>query len=132
MKSIAIIVVLVIVGAAGAFGYIKWRSSQQATQPTPPAAGSEARDRAAGDQHGQEISAAAGGVLCAKHRIPESKDAFCHPELVEELGFCGGHDVPEAFCTRCSPILIAAFKAEGDWCDEHGLPESQCAICKKG
>jgi membrane fusion protein, heavy metal efflux system len=24
---------------------------------------------------------------------------------------------------------IAAFKAQGDWCAEHGVPESQCTIC---
>jgi len=24
---------------------------------------------------------------------------------------------------------IAAFKAKGDWCAEHGVPESQCTIC---
>jgi hypothetical protein len=32
-------------------------------------------------------------------------------------------------CTRCNPTLIAAFKATDDWCDEHGLPESQCLAC---
>jgi len=32
-------------------------------------------------------------------------------------------------CTRCNPSLSAAFKATGDWCPEHGLPESQCRIC---
>lgn len=25
--------------------------------------------------------------------------------------------------------MIPAFKAKGDWCAEHGLPESQCAVC---
>jgi hypothetical protein len=32
-------------------------------------------------------------------------------------------------CTRCNVELVAAFKASGDWCAEHGLPESQCLAC---
>jgi hypothetical protein len=32
-------------------------------------------------------------------------------------------------CTRCNPDLIPAFQATGDWCAEHGLPESQCRAC---
>jgi hypothetical protein len=27
------------------------------------------------------------------------------------------------------PSLVAAFKATGDWCEEHGLPESRCLAC---
>ena len=30
---------------------------------------------------------------------------------------------------RCNKDLIPAFKATGDWCAEHGLPESQCLKC---
>ena len=58
---------------------------------------------------------AEGDTLCPKHRIPQNKDGFCHPEVIAAMGFCKAHDVDEAFCTRCSPVLIAAFKAEGDW-----------------
>jgi hypothetical protein len=128
MKSVIIIVVLFVLGVAGAWLYV--RSTGPAT-PTP-----QPVDPHAGHAHGPGESDLHGGAqdpqakLCSKHRIPESVDAFCHPELVENLGFCAGHDVPEAFCTRCSPVLIAAFKVEGDWCDEHDLPETQCAICK--
>ncbi len=135
MKNIVIIIVLALIGAGAAFGYLKWKSSSS-PQTAQPAGGQRDQGRpAAGaavdaDAHGAEVSLAEGDVLCAKHRIPQSKDAFCHPELVEQLGFCGEHDVPEAFCTRCSPVLIVAFKAAGDWCQEHNLPESQCAICK--
>jgi len=32
-------------------------------------------------------------------------------------------------CTRCNPALVPAFRATGDWCEEHGLPESQCRAC---
>jgi hypothetical protein len=43
--------------------------------------------------------------------------------------WCEEHGVPESQCTRCDPSLSAAFKATGDWCEEHGLPESQCKKC---
>lgn len=69
-----------------------------------------------------------GGADC-RHGLSAGECAFCDPSLVEGLGWCNGHDVPEAFCTRCNPVLIAAFKVEGDWCAEHGLPESQCTVC---
>ncbi|TXD33753.1 efflux RND transporter periplasmic adaptor subunit [Lujinxingia vulgaris] len=32
-------------------------------------------------------------------------------------------------CTKCNPELIEKFKAEGDWCAEHGFPESACPQC---
>jgi len=43
--------------------------------------------------------------------------------------WCEEHQVPESQCAQCNPKLIAAFKATGDWCNEHGLPESQCRLC---
>ncbi len=43
--------------------------------------------------------------------------------------WCDEHGVPESQCTRCNPSLIPAFKATKDWCEEHGLPESQCTKC---
>lgn len=141
MKNLVIIIVLALLGAGGAYGYMKWSESQKQNATTPgnsQPAGHSADD---GHDHGAEApeeahadvaTGGAGAVLCAKHRIPETADAFCHPELVEKLGFCKGHDVAEAFCTRCSPSLIPAFKAENDWCAEHSLPESQCKLCKGG
>ena len=143
MKNLVIIIVLALLGAGGAYGYIKWSESQKqkATTPTNPLPaghsatdGHDHADDAAEEGHADLAAAggAAGAVLCAKHRIPETVDAFCHPELVEKLGFCKGHDVAEAFCTRCSPSLIPAFKAENDWCAEHSVPESQCKVCKGG
>jgi thiol-disulfide isomerase/thioredoxin len=30
---------------------------------------------------------------------------------------------------KCHPELAARFKAAGDWCPEHQVPESQCGIC---
>jgi hypothetical protein len=43
--------------------------------------------------------------------------------------WCEEHGVPESQCTRCNPSLSAAFKATGDWCEEHGVPESHCTKC---
>lgn len=70
------------------------------------------------------------GKVC-EHKLEPSTCAFCDPSLIESLGFCHGHGVPEAFCTRCNSSLIVAFKHINDWCTEHGLPESQCQKCKK-
>jgi thiol-disulfide isomerase/thioredoxin len=39
------------------------------------------------------------------------------------------HKVPADVCTQCNPKLAAGFKKAGDWCGEHGLPESQCWKC---
>jgi len=66
--------------------------------------------------------------LC-RHQLAEDRCPFCTPSLVESMGMCGGHKVPEALCTRCNASLVRAFQMENDWCGEHGLPESQCLIC---
>lgn len=39
------------------------------------------------------------------------------------------HGVACETCVKCHPELAARFKAAGDWCPEHGVPESQCGIC---
>ncbi len=67
---------------------------------------------------------------CAEHSI--SNCPFCSPAVVEAMGFCGEHGVPEAVCTNCRADLEAVFRAEGDWCGGHGLPESQCEACNPG
>lgn len=36
------------------------------------------------------------------------------------------HGVVEALCTKHHPELVPVFKSQSDWCDEHGLPRSQC------
>ncbi|MCO4781136.1 MAG: efflux RND transporter periplasmic adaptor subunit [Candidatus Cloacimonetes bacterium] len=65
-----------------------------------------------------------------EHKLEIGTCAFCDPKLIESLGFCHGHGVPEAFCTRCNSDLIVAFQHLNDWCKEHKLPESQCQLCK--
>ena len=39
-------------------------------------------------------------------------------------GICSEHGVLEVVCTKCNPKLIPVFRAKGDWCAEHELPES--------
>lgn len=45
--------------------------------------------------------------------------------------WCTGHGVPESMCVLCNPELVEAFKAKGDWCTGHDLPESLCTVCNK-
>ena len=138
MKYITVVIVLLALGAGGAFAYLKFaKQPENKTAPNTELVSPAQLDPSI--EHGESTSSAAsmlhGGTAdaaqptCAKHKIPAALCGFCNPKLIEELGFCHGHGVPEAFCTRCSPLLIAAFKAENDWCAEHGLPESQCATC---
>lgn len=65
-----------------------------------------------------------------RHKLPPAQCPFCSPALVDEMGMCTGHGVPEALCWRCNRRLVAAFKLEGDWCSEHRMPESLCTICR--
>ncbi len=69
-------------------------------------------------------------VTMCEHDMSEARCPFCNPELVESMGACAGHGgIPEAYCYQCTPALIPAFKAVGDWCAGHDRPESQCYIC---
>ena len=77
---------------------------------------------------GVDSSAVAGG--CSAHGVVRCP--FCDPSLLDSMGFCSGHGVPEAICTRCRDDLEEAFRARGDWCAGHGLPESQCELCNPG
>ena len=43
--------------------------------------------------------------------------------------WCDEHGVPEAECAQCDAKIAAAFKKKGDWCKEHDRPDSQCFIC---
>lgn len=77
--------------------------------------------------HGDRSASAPG--LCSQHQVALSDCPFCNKSLIEKKGQCVEHGVPEALCTRCSPSLIPAFRAENDWCGGHDLPESQCLLC---
>jgi hypothetical protein len=43
--------------------------------------------------------------------------------------WCNEHGVPEEECALCDTTLVSTFKAKNDWCDEHNRPESQCFTC---
>ena len=43
--------------------------------------------------------------------------------------WCDEHGVPEAECAQCSAKVAADFQKKGDWCKEHDRPDSQCFIC---
>jgi cobalt-zinc-cadmium efflux system membrane fusion protein len=98
-----IAVTLVTALGGGIYGYLEFFASD--TEITPAAA-------------------------CEKHEIEECP--FCRPEVIEQMGFCTGHGVPEAVCTQCRGDLEGAFRTENDWCQGHGLPESHCEPCNPG
>lgn len=52
-------------------------------------------------------------LLCPEHgNIPEAICTACHPELKEKYESCP-HDLPTAFCPKCSPEFAATLK-DGD------------------
>lgn len=63
------------------------------------------------------------------HELKTAQCPFCNPDMIERDGFCGDHAVAEALCATCRPYLKAAFRAKGDWCEEHKLPGTQCIAC---
>lgn len=54
-----------------------------------------------------------------------------HDKVGHEHGawWCDEHGVPEAECALCNAKIAAAFKKKGDWCKEHDRPDSQCFLC---
>jgi hypothetical protein len=69
-------------------------------------------------------------AMCKQHEVVRCP--FCDPSLLESMGFCKEHGVPEAICSRCRNDLEPAFRQRRDWCAEHDLPESQCELCNPG
>lgn len=51
------------------------------------------------------------------------------PEDDSETWWCKEHGVPEHDCALCKKSLVAEFKKKGDWCEEHARPESHCFLC---
>ena len=66
---------------------------------------------------------------CDRKQTPAGATAVKTESSAGEGDWCAEHGVPESICTRCNPNLIASFKQKGDWCKEHNLPESQCIAC---
>ena len=59
----------------------------------------------------------------------EVKPAVAAAEHSHEGWWCDEHGVPEEECAQCHVKLVAGFKAKGDWCEKHNRPDSQCFIC---
>ncbi len=78
------------------------------------------------------IAILAVGVMgCSKSvTTPEQADSATQ-EVDHSHGgwWCIEHGVPESECALCDKSLVAKFKEDGDWCEEHNRPESQCFIC---
>ena len=127
ITSASIIIVLFIAGIGGGYFYLNQNSGQPANAQAET---NTTLIDSKSSEHGKSVVIPENAAICAEHHIPEVICPFCKTLLIDELGHCGTHNVAEALCTRCNPILIAAFKVENDWCAEHGLPESQCTICR--
>ena len=64
-----------------------------------------------------------------RHTVAKSRCPICTPAVAKAMGWCAGHGIPEAWCTKCHEELIPVWKAEGDFCAGHGIPESVCIAC---
>jgi thiol-disulfide isomerase/thioredoxin len=68
------------------------------------------------------------GALCACATAPP-RAAVARPPVAADPSDRCIHGVACETCVKCHPELAAKFRAAGDWCPEHGVPESQCGIC---
>lgn len=67
---------------------------------------------------GGEGTSTTGGAGPPEAGAPADPDALC-----------AEHGVLMAICTKHNPKLVPVFQAKGDWCKEHGFPESVCPLC---
>jgi len=44
--------------------------------------------------------------------------------------WCDEHGVPESECSLCSAKVAAEAKKKGDWCDKHDRAKSHCFVCE--
>jgi thiol-disulfide isomerase/thioredoxin len=51
------------------------------------------------------------------------------PPVAANPNFRCVHGVACETCVQCHPELADKFRAAGDWCPEHAVPETQCGIC---
>ena len=63
--------------------------------------------------------------------VAENKDKDKGKGKVDdsETWWCREHGIPEHDCALCKKELVDGFKKKGDWCEEHARPESQCFLC---
>lgn len=60
-------------------------------------------------------------------KAPKFKDLFGGESKAEKDDWCDKHGVPDSQCLSCHPELAGGDSK--DWCKEHGVPESKCPIC---
>lgn len=65
---------------------------------------------------------------CRERAAPHHEGAATASSDSGADGLCE-HRVLQAICTKCNPKLTRVFQAKGDWCKEHGFPESVCPVC---
>ena len=69
-------------------------------------------------------------VGCGKTEpVAENKQKEKGKEDDSETWWCKEHGVPEHDCAQCKKSLVDDFKKKGDWCEEHARPESHCFLC---
>jgi len=73
--------------------------------------------------------AAPGAAAMCKHRIADAECPFLPQGTRRQARRVQGARRARAMCWQCKPSLVTAYKMEGDWCGEHGLPESKCTLC---
>ncbi len=75
------------------------------------------------------MAGALGAVGCGKSADKAAAANQAAAETKHESWWCDEHGVPESVCALCSAKIASDFKAKGDWCKEHDRPESQCFKC---
>ncbi len=70
----------------------------------------------------------AGGCGGSATKGPESPKSAT-PVTPVATDWCVEHGVPESICALCDAKVAAEYKQKGDWCKEHDRPESQCFLC---
>jgi len=109
------------------------------TSTTQAAASSTSGDACCANHATAKLSASGGDACCPPGA--EGAGASCGSvglfdvtkvdEYKASGDWCTAHAVPESMCVLCNPSLIPQFKAKGDWCAGHDLPESLCPLCHK-
>lgn len=66
---------------------------------------------------------------CGKKSAPVNVSAAKESAGAHSGWWCNEHGVPEEECALCDSSLVAGFKEKGDWCEQHSRPESQCFKC---
>ena len=72
--------------------------------------------------------AALGAALWASSGCGSERASNVAPPAATDSTLCP-HAVLRPLCPKCNPALEAVYRARGNWCAEHGMPESFCPVC---